>query len=789
MPGASPPGPDEAGSSGPADMPRALATDAASSDNLVGVAQPDTQQQQETWVRYSTLQQAQLLPEWKQQDSLLAKASVGFGQPRVSNLSQQSDSALPQSASLRLVQAPAAFNRPIVQRKLFKPPFVVRLELCYQGRIDLVVTVTVHVLNDSQYANPGAWQPYIGPGQPDLEGHLITRRLRIPSVFTTAEQDSHLTTPGSLRTHAEDFEFSELNFVKSSRMSKRWLLFSCLFFKEEPIFVLYKLPTVIISRRTDQYSKAYENLMGQVPQQGIPRSRANAVPKGPSGADGPQAFAALQMLHQYRKGIEALEGSTPTALEGSTPTGALSTHEHHERNKTARGTWDPVKAGGTAAQWHELSPEQQAAAWILQQYASLSFTRALTHADLAALESCAEAGGNSPSLSPKSWDDFQDWFCKVLKGLKQCEAEWNETMPPCISGFAMDRAAAETALRFEPVGAFLVRMCPEPGLFAISCQTSQDLQGMRSGCAAAAGFASAGGKGSVEHRLVDCVDLQRRPLWHHVLVCPAATHLLDPSSHRLYPKNQVHHRLATPLGDPQTAPTPSSMGADQLLTLAAQLQTHNSSGAQPGSVGYHLDPNAFSLPGVPCALTDPVPHAHSEKDHAHSDAVVDSATQHVRGVPQSQGPDGNVPDIQPRMQALLAGLQAQVAGPAADVHVSTARHGTASASQMQEQEDAEQQPAQQQQRQAQQQQQQQQQQWQQQTIKQASPSPERHLQHSTDVTESLNGQQAGLPDSANAVLQQLLQQSRAPQLWPADKDPQSRQTSAYSYQRKDSVSG
>lgn len=55
--------------------------------------------------------------------------------------------------------------------------------------------------------------------------------LQIPSVFTTAEQDSHLTTPGSLRTHAEDFEFSELNFVKSSRMSKRWLLFSCLFFK------------------------------------------------------------------------------------------------------------------------------------------------------------------------------------------------------------------------------------------------------------------------------------------------------------------------------------------------------------------------------------------------------------------------------------------------------------------------------------------------------------------------------------------------------------------------------
>lgn len=69
MPGASPPGPDEAGSSGPADMPRALATDAASSDDLVGVAQPDTQQQQETWVRYSTLQQGVLTLPQTQKDT------------------------------------------------------------------------------------------------------------------------------------------------------------------------------------------------------------------------------------------------------------------------------------------------------------------------------------------------------------------------------------------------------------------------------------------------------------------------------------------------------------------------------------------------------------------------------------------------------------------------------------------------------------------------------------------------------------------------------------------------
>ena len=71
----------------------------------------------------------------------------------------------------------------------------VRLELCYQGRIDLVVTIAAHVLNDSQYANPGAWQPYVGPGQPDLEGHLITRRIRVRRLLHASFSHPH---PSSL---------------------------------------------------------------------------------------------------------------------------------------------------------------------------------------------------------------------------------------------------------------------------------------------------------------------------------------------------------------------------------------------------------------------------------------------------------------------------------------------------------------------------------------------------------------------------------------------------------------
>ena len=59
-----------------------------------------------------------------------------------------------------------------------------------------------------------------------------------------------------------------------------------------------------------------------------------------------------------------------------------------------------------------------------------------------------------------------------------------------MSGFAVDRAAADAALRYEPVGAFLVRMCSEPGLFAISCRTSTDLQDLAG--AAVDGYPSTG---------------------------------------------------------------------------------------------------------------------------------------------------------------------------------------------------------------------------------------------------------------------------------------------------------
>ena len=54
-------------------------------------------------------------------------------------------------------------------------------------------------------------------------------------------------------------------------------------------------------------------------------------------------------------------------------------------------------------------------------------------------------------------------------------------------------------------------------------------------------------------------------------------------------------------------------------------------------------------------------------------------------------------------------------------------------------------------------------------IEQASGGLERRLQHPADVADALSSQRPALPDSVNAVLQQLLQQSRAPRPWQVDE--------------------
>ena len=90
----------------------------------------------------------------------------------------------------------------------------VRLELRYQGHMDLVVTIIAHVLNDSQYGKPGAWQPHVGPAQADLEGHLLTRRLRacplLPPLPGPTPTPSTALPPGPHICRSYNIAFSPL---------------------------------------------------------------------------------------------------------------------------------------------------------------------------------------------------------------------------------------------------------------------------------------------------------------------------------------------------------------------------------------------------------------------------------------------------------------------------------------------------------------------------------------------------------------------------------------------------
>ena len=61
------------------------------------------------------------MPEWRGQDSFAAEAAA-FGEIDLKSRSER----MPLTLSMRVISAPASFALPMVQRKVFKPPFMVR---------------------------------------------------------------------------------------------------------------------------------------------------------------------------------------------------------------------------------------------------------------------------------------------------------------------------------------------------------------------------------------------------------------------------------------------------------------------------------------------------------------------------------------------------------------------------------------------------------------------------------------------------------------------------------------
>jgi len=439
-------------------------------DELIGVPQANVDRHQTMYVHYDGIEAGQVSMTWKQQDAITAQLAQGG---KVD--AEREFRGLPLSCSLKIVQAPAAFARPMVQKKSFRPHFKLRLEMTYKGSLDFSVSMGAFPLGDSQYIKPGSLKPSAALNNQEVESFVVNKRV---TSEDGGMDDSNMS--GEERTMTEDFEFPDLKFIKSSRMTKRWLLFSFKI-REDHIYCIFDLPSVIVSRKTDQFSKAYATLTG-----GPPPMKKTRVP-GPS--------------------------ATASAGAGAAPAGRTSGAQSEKWGAGAPKTVAMMQVDTDTAR-----------NWIVSKYMEFlpNAMRRLSDHDVMWLLQKVQLSPTirEPKMIPgQKWEQFEEWYIKCLQTLQSVEATWDRVEPEIICGFYIDRQRAEQILQPQAPGTFLVRMCSEPGCFAVSSRTKS--------------------RDAFNHLLLDRVDLQRRrlPLW--IQAHDAARQLINVNTGKTIPKEAV----------------------------------------------------------------------------------------------------------------------------------------------------------------------------------------------------------------------------------------------------------
>lgn len=59
-----------------------------------------------------------------------------------------------------------------------------------------------------------------------MRGTLLTLYCALWTQVTSAEEGGQAADAAGEQTHVEHFDFADLRFIKSSRMSKRWIVFA-----------------------------------------------------------------------------------------------------------------------------------------------------------------------------------------------------------------------------------------------------------------------------------------------------------------------------------------------------------------------------------------------------------------------------------------------------------------------------------------------------------------------------------------------------------------------------------
>jgi len=509
----------------------------AHEQELTGVSHSDLPKLQLVFTTYGKSQKVQWGGKWSSKDSALANADLAAN-------GKQANSAVPfnlLAVKLRIVQAPMSYSMPVPQKKTFRPPFKVRLHLWYTGRLQVPVKVEAFALPEQsidlfvKHRGEGVLVPTNLSQQNELQNASISSCIQ-----THDNEDSDSTEKHSF----EDIEFTELRFSKSSRMNRRWTLFTCKLGRDM-LYAIYLQPTIVLSRKTDQYDKACM-LLSQTTFF-MPDHWSSKVPPLTHLSTGRTSRQQGFQQSQAIQGNIANKGVAPC-------------HNHHRRSCLGR----------------QCIKRDTVEQFILTKYGDSGLSRTLTNSELEAL--CLRAGlhpaggsGNScDGIDCNSWFQFHTWFSASLKSLKPVNHLWSSSDMTRICPFNVDRMQAESWLEGMPDGTFVVRACSEPSAFAISTKVHP-----------------AGSTPEVKHVLIDGMDLREKSLEMWIDATHWAQYLLDIQSGNCISKSVAFGSEAQGLD--ASLPELGSYIVEPAVVWSPSPQLSNTTNVDPGTPTLDLE--------------------------------------------------------------------------------------------------------------------------------------------------------------------------------------------------------
>jgi len=389
------------------------------------------------------------------------------------------------------------------------------------------------------------------------------------------QQQQHLGVGGGggeSHTLSHEYEFTNLELLKPTRMNKVYIVFSCTILDMDTLYCVYNVPTIGICR-AEQREKACQKLcvpLSVLAVEGLPTPKAEAIDLGRMGMGGtplgmgamgipPQSMQAAQAAAaatQQRKRTDRLMGGESDDSQGYAPITTAPAMRGPTSGDLALGLpgGGEVEMGGAAGGGGPALSRAALQDWILEEYEGTGLTRKLTRLDLAALLSQAgfptEGGAHTDhaTVSQVQWDEFCGQFRGLLRLLRQIAAVWNLEDPCVVCGFDMDRQGTVQALTSEPAGTFLCRFSmSQPGCLVLSCKT-------------VAGHPKAEADDLI-HAIINIDDLHERRVDTWIRDFAGATHVLDVYRHRRVDKRKVFTSNYTRLKGLDSAPPPFPEGA------------------------------------------------------------------------------------------------------------------------------------------------------------------------------------------------------------------------------------